>query len=499
MSGRIDELRYRREAWAAPPGPRPRSRHRPLLTRGERFLFVFALFTFGLASLYTAVGLLTRVTPALFKGEELHIPGVHTALRGLPGLAKIEAPDETSSFNQRVNILFIGVDHRPWEPDTKADNADSIMVLSLDPVSETLTALSFPRDILIEIQGRNGGSFTQRINASFGYGYQNGENSVEAGAKQLIKDLKANFNIDIDHYVWMNIQGVEQVIDTLGGVTLNVEEDLKVPWDEYGECFATEPEGLPARTYGWWYSDDDKPENHRCIAFPPGPIKVNGFQAVGFGRYRQDDDFHRVRRQQAVLRAALQAVFARGLLSKNVFEIYGVYSKFVKTDIAAAEAVSFAGVLKRTSGAMTTYSIADPVNGVQTVFPVRFGEADVQDWDRQNVAYILSQVFTSPKYARLTVRISDGYGGETGAARVDALGRYLKYGKGLPGVGLEPEVQVQPTTTITLRNEKRRDVAEEIAGWLGVTPDFITSEAKAQPTDPDITIVIGRDFVLPGS
>ncbi len=459
----------------------PHSR-RPLLSRGQRIRFVLALTTVTLATLYSSVALLTRVTPALFKGQDFQIPVVHKVLAELPGPAKVEPPAVESIFNRRINILVIGVDRRPSAGAEQGGLADSLMVVSLDPISESITALSFPRDVLIEIQAERGGSFTDRINTSFQYGYGNGGQKVSAGAEQMKKDLKANFGIEIDHWVYMNIQGVQSLIDAVGGVVIDVPPELKVPWDH---------------TDYWWYSDDDTIEHTISVAFPPGPQVVDGFHAVAFGRYRQDNDFNRVKRQQVVLRAAIQAVFSRGILSKSVIDIYDVYARFVQHDVAVSQAVSYLPLLKKTGGVITTFSLADTVNGSSTVFSVPGATGSVLNYDRQNAQYILSQVFTSPRYAKSTVEVQDGRGGELGFIQVDALGRYLKFVRGLPAVSLGTEVPHQATTTITLYDERRRAVAEDIASWLGLPPGAITVARKGSEVLPDVMVTIGEDFVMP--
>ncbi len=455
---------------------------RPLLSRSQRVRFVLALATVTLATLYSSIAFLTRVTPALFKGQDFQIPVVHRVLEELPGPAKVEPPPPESIYNRRVNVLVIGVDRRPTAGPEQGGLADSLMVVSLDPVSESITALSFPRDILIDIQAPRGGSFRDRINTSFQYGYGNGGQKVSAGAEQLEKDLKANFGIEIDHWVYMNIQGMQGLIDAVGGVVIDVPAALKVPWDN---------------TEYWWYSDDDTIEHTISVKFPPGPQAVDGFHAVAFGRYRQDNDFNRVKRQQVVLRAAIQAVFSRGILSKSALNIYDVYAKFVQHDVAVSQAVSYLPLLKKTGGVITTFSLADPVNGSQTVFPVPGAPGSVLDYDRQNAQYILSQVFTSPRYAKSTVEVQDGRGGELGYIQVDALGRYLKFIRGLPSVSLGAEVPHQATTTITLYDERRRAVAEDIATWLGLPASAITVASKPSAVLPDVMVTIGEDFTMP--
>ena len=81
--------------------------------------------------------------------------------------------------------------------------------------------------------------------------------------------------------------------------------------------------------------------------------------------------------------------------------------------------------------------------------------------------------------------------------RTAALGRYLKYSKLLPTVSYGPDQAAQPRTTITLYGG-HKEMAEDIAKWLQVPDSEIISLPKSDSTLPDVVIVIGKDFKLPG-
>ena len=454
-----------------PPGRnKVNTRH---LTAGQRFLFTFALFTFGLASIYTSLALLTRVTPQLFPGQDLS-----SALGGvLPDLGRIgiTAPSAESPVNQRINLLIMGVDKRPSYRDLDAYLTDTIMIATLDPVGKTVNILSIPRDTLIEIHPPGGGKYHSRINESYGVGESYGH-SFEAGAKQLESDLKTNFGIEIDNWVLLDFKGVEKLINAVDGIDVDIPYELSV-----GD---------------WWYSDDDY--SARWISFPPGPQHLDGYHAVAFGRHREyDSDFVRVKRQQLVVQAAIQRVFAKGLLN-NPFELWDAYSSTVKTDLSKVKLAGLAPLVKQTQGRMKTYSIADPVDGRPTLTPftTEMGAA-TQVWDPENVQYWLNQVFTKSAYADSHVEIQngDGYGGD---ARAAALGRFLAYSKGLPAVAIGPDAALQAETTITFYGDDRRTLAEDIAKWLGILPAAIKTAPRPEGSAPDVVIVIGQGFKIPG-
>lgn len=472
------------ESTLAIPVARPRQRARPRerarVSGSQRLLFVFALVTFGLASLYTSIALLARVTPALFPGKDLTNLGIIKPLASLDTpFGGIKPPSDASVFNKRINLLVLGVDKRPgYQFDDNANSGyltDTIMVATIDPVGKTTSLLSFPRDMLIDIHTKDF-VYEDRINTSFGTGVRNGK-SIRAGMDQIELDMKENFGIDLDYYVILDFEGVEKLVDTIGGIEVDIPYDLSV-----GE---------------WFYSDDDI--HGQWLSFPPGVNRLDGYHAVAFGRHREyDSDLKRVKRQQLVVKASLAKVFSSGLLNTNAFDLYDAYSAMVKTDIPKSKMPGYASLLKDTNGRMNTFSLGDPVNDVPTMIGYTTpGGAAVLQWNSENVQYWLSQVFTKSQYSASAVEIQNGYG-EDGQVRAAALGRYLAYSKGLPTVYFGPDQAPQPRTTITLYGDDRKPLAEDIAKWMGIPTSEIVTLTKDDSSLPDIVIVVGKDFKVPG-
>jgi LCP family protein required for cell wall assembly len=317
--------------------------------------------------------------------------------------------------------------------------------------------------------------YEDRINTSYGVGVRSGK-SVSAGIDQLKLDMKENFGIDIDHYVILDFKGVEKLVNAVGGVEVDIPYDLSVP--------------------NWFYSDDDI--HGVWLSFPSGINKLDGYHAVAFGRHREyDSDFKRVKRQQLVLKAALAKVFSLQLLN-DPFGLYDAYSSTIRTDVPKSKMPGYAGFLKDTNGTLATYSLGDPVNDVPTMIGhITAGGAAVQLWNPENVQYWLSQVFTKSQYSASSVEIQNGYG-DDGSVRAAALGRYLKYSKGLPTVYFGPDQPAQPHTTITLYGDDKKPLAQDIAKWMGLQDSEIVTVPKTDSSLPDVVIVIGKDFKVPG-
>ncbi|MEO6396941.1 MAG: LCP family protein [Tepidiformaceae bacterium] len=464
------------EEWRRPDRPAMRrSVARPYhRSRAERTLFVIAMLALLVASTYTSLAMLGRVTPMLFPGRNIlnfRIGGVEVLSSVAPG---VSLPGVNDLQNKRINLLIMGLDRRPSEGDI-AGRTDSLVVASIDPLTKTTNMLSFPRDMWIDIHPANGPIYQDRINGSFAAGVGTG-NSPEAGADQVKRDLKANFGIEVTHWVVMDFFAVQKLIDAVGGVDIDIPYELSVG--------------------NWYYSDDDK--HAQYVSFPAGLQHLDGYHAVAFGRNRDPSDFARVKRQQVVMTTALAKVFSLGLLN-NPLDLYDTYSKLVKTDVPKSKMPGYGLLLKDTGGRTRTYSLGDPVNGIETLEEfVTAGGADVESWNAENVQYWLSQVFTKTAYANSNVEIQNGYGGEEGATRAAALGRYLAYSKGLPTVYYGPDQPAQPTTTILLYGE-RGQLADDVAKWMNVPKSRVKSLPRDDSSQPDVVIVVGKDFKVPGT
>lgn len=461
-------------------GPRPKAKVRPTLTASQRLLFVLALCTFFLASSYTSLALLARVTPALFPGRSLTDLRIIRPLANLnTPIVDISDPGESSVFNKRINLLVIGVDKRPgFQFEDNANSGyltDTIMVATIDPVAKTSSVLSFPRDMLIDIHTPTA-TYEDRINTSFGTGVR-AAGSIAGGIDQLRLDMAENFGIEIDNYVILDFEGVEGLVDAIGGIDIDIPEDLAVG--------------------PWYYSDDDV--NATWVEFPPGPTHLDGYHAVAFGRHREyDSDLKRVKRQQLVLQTAVNEAFSNGLLDSNPRTLWDSYVSAVKTDIPYSKFPGYALLLKDTNGRLKTYSLGDPVNDVPTMIPFTTdGGAAVLRWEPENVQYWLSQVFTKAAYSASSVEIQNGYG-DGGAVRSAALGRYLAYVKGLPTVYYGPDAVPQPHTTITLYHTAKEVLAQDIARWMGIPESEIIIQPSSDTSLPDVVVTIGNDFTVPG-
>lgn len=212
--------------------------------------------------------------------------------------------------DEPVHILLLGVDSRP--EDEAPPRSDTIIVVRVDPVLERVDMFSIPRDLLVDIPGYQ----AQKINAA----YIIGEIDDLPGGGPILaaQTIEYNFGIRIDYFATVSISGMEHVVDTIGGIVLDVPAPLK---------------------------DDQYPtEDYRLTRayFGTGPQKMDGVQAVRYARTRHDDnDFKRSERQQQVLLALRNQILISGVITK-LPQLISEVGDSVRTDLSPRQVLSLA-------------------------------------------------------------------------------------------------------------------------------------------------------------
>ena len=107
-------------------------------------------------------------------------------------------------------VLLLGSDAR----DDESSRSDVIMLARVDPTTATVTVISIPRDTMVDIDGYG----TQKINAAYAYG----------GAALTVEVVEEYAGVDISHYAEIHFDEFEDLIDSLGGIEVDVPEDVSV-------------------------------------------------------------------------------------------------------------------------------------------------------------------------------------------------------------------------------------------------------------------------------
>lgn len=154
---------------------------------------------------------------------------------------------------EKINVLLLGIDAE----DNQEGRSDAIMVMQLDPEEDSISIVSIPRDTRTEIVGRG---IQDKINHAFAFG----------GAEMSIATVEELLDIELDYYVSINMDGLVELVDELGAITIHND----IAWTDKG------------------------------YDFPEGKLVMDGDQTKAFVRMRKQDpsgDFGRTQRQRKVI------------------------------------------------------------------------------------------------------------------------------------------------------------------------------------------------------
>lgn len=248
---------------------------------------------------------------------------------------------DLKSDNGRTNFLVLGIDRRPG--DAYGGLTDTIIVASVDKVTHQAVLLSLPRDLWITIPGWGEVKTQQgKINSTYTLG---NIYNYPGGGLQLIKNvIESRLNLPIHYALRIDFEGFRKAIDTVGGVTINVEHsfddyEYPLPGKENADCPPTKiisPEGTPSAVISY----DCRFEH---LHFEKGTQQMNGETALKFARSRkgtngEGSDFARAKRQQKVMEALKDKAMSTSTLT-NPLKMAGLVGSFggsVETDLPFA-------------------------------------------------------------------------------------------------------------------------------------------------------------------
>lgn len=169
---------------------------------------------------------------------------------------------------EALNVLLLGID---TEGNQKG-RSDAIMVMQLDPKTDAITIVSIPRDARTEIVGKG---FDDKINHAYAFG----------GADMSVATVENFLDIDIDYYVSINMDGLVELVDELGTITISNE----VAWTD------------------------------KKYDFPEGIVEMDGDKTMSYVRMRKKDpmgDFGRTHRHRKVIEGIINEGASVGSVPK---------------------------------------------------------------------------------------------------------------------------------------------------------------------------------------
>ncbi|MBQ7240617.1 MAG: LCP family protein [Bacilli bacterium] len=224
-----------------------------------------------------------------------------------------------SNVTEPFTMLLIGVDSEKSTLNFNSGfNSDTLMLVTFNPKTLSATVFSIPRDTYVPICNKG---ISSKINSASAY-----------GGACVVKTVENLTGIPIDFYSMINFQGVVDLVDALGGVTVEVQEpDFKKPYN--GQVC----EQNSKRQFG-----------NQIICMNPGLQTLNGEQALAYSRCRHLynlSDFARIQHQQDVVEAMANQMKSM----KSVNDFYAVLeaiSNNMVTNMSTAQLLSLYNVFK---------------------------------------------------------------------------------------------------------------------------------------------------------
>ena len=382
------------------------------------------------------------------------------------------------SGTERVSILLLGIDHRQDCEVEGPAHTDTMMVLTIDPVGLSATILSLPRDLWVEIPDIG----PDRINQAhyFGelYEYPGG------GPALAMETVSAFLGIPLNYYVTVNFDAFIEVVDLIGGITIDVPEAIDDP-DYPDSCYGIDPFHIEAGTH-----------------------QLDGTQALKYARTRATfgGDVDRAGRQQAVMLAVRDQILQLNMLPQLIAQsprLWQTLQDNVRTNLTLDEGLQLALLAQDIpEGSIQTYVIdynyvynETTPDGRQVLVP-----------NRDAIRELRNEIFTppaipTPVIANLPAMMQAEkarvalYNGTAVFGLAAATEDYLqKFGLDIAEIGNADSATYRTTQIIDYGDHP--STTRYITQLMNVPP-LNTSQGSKPEGDFDVLVIIGDDWRIP--
>ena len=372
----------------------------------------------------------------------------------------------------RVTILLLGIDERqqesgPWRTDT-------MILVTLDPVTMKAGILSIPRDLWVPIPDV-GNDQPQRINTAHFlgdlYDYPGG------GPALAMKTVEYNFGIPVDYYVRINFQGFIKLIDLIGGIDVYVDKPINDPT-------------YPDNNYGY-----------DPLYIEPGWHHFDGEMALKYARSRHgSSDFDRARRQQQVILAALDRVASLDLLpqlAKNADEIYATLEDSVSSNMTLDEMLALGNLALQVDREHDIrYAVIDQSctqnwvtpDGAQVLIPIRERIREVRDY----VFWETDEDILQQQAEEAAIELLNG---TTRIGLAATTSHYLEE-EGLTIAHFDNADRQDYAQTMIIVNRPKPQTVARLQSLLGIPAEQVVN--GSDPASPyDLIVILGADYAGP--
>jgi LCP family protein required for cell wall assembly len=397
-----------------------------------------------------------------------------------PELVKAQKTLDVPVAGDPATALVIGYDKRAGVEKAFEARSDTIMLLRADPDLKTLSMLSFPRDLIVDLHCPGKPASRGRINEAY----------TLCGVQGTLETVRALTGLRINYLITVNFRGFKQIVAKLGGVWVDVD-----------------------RRY---FNDNSSGDAYATIDLQPGYQKLNGTQALDYVRYRHtDSDLYRLARQQGFVKAFNEAV-TRSFGPTSLPKIINTITDNVEVGVAGGKALS-----KRTllSYGLLAYQLPDghffqnKIEGLSGYAELSTDPANIQTAVRafehpdveapaKATAVALGRkpkTKSGPPPSEVTVLALNGNGIGGSAANASYLLGQLGYQMLVPANGAPANAPSYDYFHTKVQFDRKQAGAEQAA--LKVANLF--GDADVEPLGPDIrptangamlTVVVGQTF-----
>jgi LCP family protein required for cell wall assembly len=374
---------------------------------------------------------------------------------------------------ERVNVLVMGIDQReqeqgPWRTDT-------ILVLTIDPITMSGGMLSIPRDLWVPIPGYEEGRINTAHYLGELYDYPGG------GPALAVKTVQYNLGVPVHHYARVNFTAFEKLIDVIGGIDVYVEEeiaDATYPDEGYGY----EPLYISA---GWQH--------------------FNGEMALKYARTRHSagGDFDRAKRQQQVLLAIFKQITRADKvpqLASRAPDLWRTLQGSVVTDLTLDEIIALAQLASEVDSESIHYGVVDEhytqfwstPDGQQVLIPLRDRIRELRDYIFTTEAPAPQQTeepATENEEEAATIAVLNG----TTTAGLAGLTADFLQQQGLQVVRTDNADRSDYAESLVIVYTGKTRTAEQIVNILRL-PSTALVHGNDPNAEDDISVILGSDY-----
>jgi LCP family protein required for cell wall assembly len=381
----------------------------------------------------------------------------------------------------RVNILLLG---KGGPGHAGADLTDTIIVASVDPVNKTSTLVSIPRDLWVSVPGMG----SSKINAVYANAKTRSFNSSKdsakaerAGVDAIQQVLGQVLGIPIHYYGMIDFAGFKQAVDVVGGVDINVPEELAV----------TE--------YLW---DSTTGKNYH-LKVPAGMQHFDSTKALYFARSRHTStrgDFDRAERQRLFIQALSQKILSAGTYTNpvKISNLMSAFGDHVATDLSISNALRLVEIGNGMDmSKMQSIGLADPPNNY-----VRTDNIDGQSivrptaglGDYSQIQNYIRNTLKDPYLAKENARIAVLNGTATAGLATKKADELKSYGYNVTVIDDAPTQDYTSTMFVDITNGQKPFTANYLKKRLGgvqITTKLPDPAILTQ--DIDFVIILGQN------